>query len=850
MDDNEFAAVTDVLFQLLIICGAGQGQVALISGPGATGKSQLLRDFSDHSRQREALVLTTFGSRAEKGRALGLLLQLFRTPGLPPEIEERVQEIVGSAGADLSKLEEQLCALLLSMARDRTVVLAIDDVQYADPESLDALLYIQRRIASARVMMAITEWGHPGAERQAFHAELTRLPRCTRLRLAPLAPAGVGARVREALGERVTPRLASGFAAMSGGNPLLLSALIEDYRAATTGGEELAVPAPGPVFGSTIADCFNRWGPQARDVLGGLALLGDSASPAALSRLLGVDQLTVRQMVEALEATGMVKGGRCCHPAVREAALQGLVPEAGPELYRRAAVLLYEEGAGASAVARHLLAADSVGDLPWAVDVLQRAAGQALTGRDLQRAVDCLDLAIRSCPGGPSQAVVTAALARVRFLMNPASIGGLVDWLREEIEERQLSRSDIAFYAGCLLWRGEALAGGPVSGLPPEVITESDHRLGLDVRMAEDWLRLTFRAERGAGLGDDLARQVADGMTTEHVRAAEQVLQRATVHGTPIEAVLSALFTLQHGGRAAEAAHWCAVLTGQGERLGAATWTAMLHDFRAETCLGRGDPAAAEVHSRRALALLPPQAWNWAIGLPAAHLLMALTWQDKHGEAEAEALASTVLPTGVANTRYRLDFLRARGHYHLAHHRAYAALADFETCGAAAAEWELDVPVLVPWRADATHALIDLGRLDEAKALVEEEAARPGGGSAAARAAAVRLQAAVSGNADLIRPRPALPALVGSSPVARVPREFRPHEHLLTAAEHRTPSLLSQAEQRVATLAARGYTNREISRLLFITISTVEQHLTRVYRKLNVRRRADLAELSPQADSA
>jgi DNA-binding CsgD family transcriptional regulator len=51
---------------------------------------------------------------------------------------------------------------------------------------------------------------------------------------------------------------------------------------------------------------------------------------------------------------------------------------------------------------------------------------------------------------------------------------------------------------------------------------------------------------------------------------------------------------------------------------------------------------------------------------------------------------------------------------------------------------------------------------------------------------------------------------------------------------------LSDAERRVAELAAHGLTNREIARKLYITVSTVEQHLTRVYRKLGVRRRMEL----------
>ncbi|MFF3579437.1 helix-turn-helix domain-containing protein [Streptomyces mirabilis] len=48
---------------------------------------------------------------------------------------------------------------------------------------------------------------------------------------------------------------------------------------------------------------------------------------------------------------------------------------------------------------------------------------------------------------------------------------------------------------------------------------------------------------------------------------------------------------------------------------------------------------------------------------------------------------------------------------------------------------------------------------------------------------------------------------------------------------------------RAASLAAFGYTNREISQELVITVSTVEQHLTRVYRKLDVGKRSQLLDL-------
>jgi DNA-binding CsgD family transcriptional regulator len=60
---------------------------------------------------------------------------------------------------------------------------------------------------------------------------------------------------------------------------------------------------------------------------------------------------------------------------------------------------------------------------------------------------------------------------------------------------------------------------------------------------------------------------------------------------------------------------------------------------------------------------------------------------------------------------------------------------------------------------------------------------------------------------------------------------------------------LSEAEHRVAALAAAGFSNRRIASRLFITVSTVEQHLTRIYRKLGVTRRGELATVYPLVDA-
>jgi DNA-binding CsgD family transcriptional regulator len=52
---------------------------------------------------------------------------------------------------------------------------------------------------------------------------------------------------------------------------------------------------------------------------------------------------------------------------------------------------------------------------------------------------------------------------------------------------------------------------------------------------------------------------------------------------------------------------------------------------------------------------------------------------------------------------------------------------------------------------------------------------------------------------------------------------------------------LTDAERRVAKLVAEGRTNREVASALFLGERTVASHLTRIYAKLGVRSRTELA---------
>jgi DNA-binding NarL/FixJ family response regulator len=63
----------------------------------------------------------------------------------------------------------------------------------------------------------------------------------------------------------------------------------------------------------------------------------------------------------------------------------------------------------------------------------------------------------------------------------------------------------------------------------------------------------------------------------------------------------------------------------------------------------------------------------------------------------------------------------------------------------------------------------------------------------------------------------------------------RPRRTALTGIESLTAS-----ERRVAELAAEGRTNKEIAQALFVTLKTVELHLSHAYRKLGIRSRREL----------
>ncbi|MET8687113.1 AAA family ATPase [Streptomyces sp. NPDC004732] len=362
----------------------------------------------------------------------------------------------------------------------------------------------------------------------------------------------------------------------------------------------------------------------------------------------------------------------------------------------------------------------------------------------------------------------------------------------------------------------------------------------------------------------------------EPIEAAERALNRYRLGPRTLAVQTAALATLTYRDRPHRAAAWCDGLIAQANERNSPTWQAWFTAWRALIHLRQGDPAAAERRAGTALDLLGPKGWGAAIGLPLAAAVQA---KAALGDVDgAAALLERPVPQAVFQTRTGLHYLAARGRYHLATGCHYAALCDFYACGTRMSSWGVDLPALESWRLGAAEAYLALGESLLARQLVDDQMTLPAPADGRTWGMTLRLRAATSpvlGRAELLDEAVAVlggagdafelaRAVAEQSAAARAEGETERARLLARKAQllarrwgsvppsattpasaqrpgHPEPDAepdaeLTGAERRVAELAADGFTNREISRQLYVTVSTVEQHLTRIYRKLDVKR--------------
>ncbi|MFD0344084.1 AAA family ATPase [Streptomyces sp. NPDC127117] len=368
------------------------------------------------------------------------------------------------------------------------------------------------------------------------------------------------------------------------------------------------------------------------------------------------------------------------------------------------------------------------------------------------------------------------------------------------------------------------------------------------------------------------------------VQWGRQILEAIRPDERSLETAVAVLQAFTYSEHYDLAEQWGARLQAVASDHGIPRWSSILTAVRAETAIRRGDPPASLTMAETALKALSPELWGLGVGLPVATLLQAYTDTGRHDEAQALLLRQRL--SGVARTRFGLMHQHARGRHYLGTGRHYAALDAFLACGETAMAWGFDVPTFLPWRSDAAFALLEMGEADEARRLIHEQEQRPGGASCTVRGIGLRALARAgragdrlallresathlsnSGNQlELARTLVALAhsyrhsgdhskaemvahqarfraSECGASPLLGELDAASDSGPALCAPLMRDPTsseLLTDAERRVAELAALGSSNREIARKLHVTVSTVEQHLTRIYRKLRIKRRSEL----------
>jgi DNA-binding CsgD family transcriptional regulator len=279
--------------------------------------------------------------------------------------------------------------------------------------------------------------------------------------------------------------------------------------------------------------------------------------------------------------------------------------------------------------------------------------------------------------------------------------------------------------------------------------------------------------------------------------------------------------------------------------------------------------------------------WATFVGAAAAGLALALVESGAVAEARSTlALLDDTRPELERSLEYMLVLI-AHGRVQAAEGRPAEALESSLRVGEMLRAVGFDAPNLFPWHADAVFSAVLAGEPRRARELAPDalaDARRCGVPNAIARA--LRARAATERGGHAIETLREAVAVLADSP----PRLERAHvlvdlgaalrrghrradaveplsqglrlaggggaralveraqTELAAAgfgpARDRTgveADTLTPSERRVAQLAADGHSNREIAQMLFVTVKTVEYHLANTYRKLDIRRRGQLA---------
>jgi len=411
--DAELAA----LEQALQRTAAGQPSLVLVSGESGIGKSALVSEFLQRVRrgtpnalilrsrcyENELLAYTAFDGGMEQlsawlsGQssadcaallppAAALLPRLFASFGTVPAIGQADAGFLpAEPAAQRQTAFAALTSLLRSLARERPLLIAIDDLQWADAESfhlLRALLEAQAApacliVATLRPALELSD------DSAAALAGLESFAGTRRIELEGMALPAAQQLAAALLGPRATPVQVDTLVSESRGHPLLLAELARYAGAhALPSGKALSLD-------DALRARMSALPATTQQLLAAVALAGRPYHSHVFASALGLAQAEVSELAGALLAEKLLRRRRgheltCFHDRIRHVAEQRLTPEAARALHSQLAAALARQPASDPAeLARHHAAA---GERAAAAEACARAGDQALAALAFARA--------------------------------------------------------------------------------------------------------------------------------------------------------------------------------------------------------------------------------------------------------------------------------------------------------------------------------------------------------------------------------------------------------------------------------------------------------------------------------
>ena len=903
--DAELASVSRFLGSLsagcaglLLVGDAGIGKSTVWTEAVAAARSRSLHVLACRCAQPEAKL-----SFSALGDLLGPVLDegTLRLP--PPQAKALDVAMLRANPADDALDTRAVCLGVLSALRELSAsggaLLAIDDIQWLDMGTAAILDFALRRLENESVAV-VASLRRPSGDGLPLDLDRVLPAGVTRVQLGPLPVAAISKILRNQGLERLSAPSVWRILQACGGNPLYaleLARELQAHGAEPAPGEPLPVPASlARLVEERLADL-----PDAARHLLLLAAAAPHPTVAMLSRAC-LGRPVVSLLQPALDRRIAEIGGetiRFAHPLWASAAYSAASASARQQAHRRLAALC----ADAEERARHLaLAAEQPSE--EVAEALSEAARLARSRGAAQAAAECAVMAARLTPGrerrldrqidaadylfnagdaagasglldalvaelpaGPIRA--RARVGRIRtYDENRAAIGMLELALEDARGDARLQakiHQTMAWLCDFDLSQGLRHADAAVAVLAGE----DAPALLAGALGAKLWLEFLL----GMGLRLDLARRAA--ALEQRARPA-----RAVDGGElPLGALLKSADRLDEA-RAKLEGVLAAAERDQDE---SSKFEVFLELGHLECLAGRW--LLAERYAKQAAEFVDltgrEEVRQLVLGLAA----LVDSLHGRLDPARAQATEGMRRAEATRSTWSALMILPVLGFIELSAGQPAEAVAYLARADATCERIGLREPGRFRFHADYAEALIACGELDQAAAVLgrfEERGqalGRPWATATAARCQAMLMAArgdlkAALGQVDIALDRHeqlAMPfefartLLVGGQVHRRARQKKQARIMISHAAADFTslgaatwgarardglsrlgirppaPLELTVTERQVADLAAAGMTNREISERMFISLRTTEANLSRVYRKLGVRSRAELA---------